>query len=79
MGGDLVDPVSHRPLVYHPGAPLGTRAILLAQPEPREVGLWPFARIERLGVRADGMLVRLQDDSREVRETKVPVTKDGGS
>ena len=67
----MVDPISERPWVYHPDAGPGTHAILLAQPEPLEFGLWPLARMERLGVRADGKLVDLQDDEREVDDSKI--------
>ena len=69
-GGDIVDLVSHRPLLYYPDAKPGTHAILLAQPEPNKIGLWPFITMRREGIRADGKLVDVQGDEREVDDSE---------
>jgi hypothetical protein len=61
-----LDPITERPLSYYPDAKPGTKAILLAQPEARRMGLWPFARMERLGIRVDGIFVDLEADGREL-------------
>ena len=52
--GDLLDPISHRPLIYCPDTQPGTQATLLAQPDPTQVGLWPFMTTWRNGIRANG-------------------------
>ena len=62
---ETLDPISHLPLLYYPDAKPGTKAILLAQPEPLELGLWPFVRMKRLGIRADGRIVHLHGDESE--------------
>jgi hypothetical protein len=65
-----VDPISHRPLLYHPEAEAGTNAILLAQPEAVRIGLWPFVATRRLGVQADGEVVGLPAHDARVDEAK---------
>ncbi len=69
--GDIVDRVSDRPLLYYPDAKPGTKALLLAQPEPLEIGLWPFVTTERLGIRADGKFVNVKGDEKEVDDSKI--------
>jgi hypothetical protein len=57
-------------LIYYPDAKPGTKAILVEQPEPLEVGLWPFIVTHRRAIRADGRLVDLHGDEREVDDSK---------
>jgi hypothetical protein len=62
-----IDPASQLPFLYDPKAGPGTTSILVAQPAAQSVGgLWPFGRMERLAVRADGSVVDLEGGSRVV-------------
>ena len=68
---DILDPIlPHHPLIYYPDAKPGTKAILAAQPEPLEVGLWPFIVTHRRAIRADGRLVDLHGDEKEGDDPK---------
>ena len=70
---DILDPIlPNRPLIYYPDAKPGTKAILVERPEPLEVGLWPFIVTHRRAIRADGRLVDLHGDEREVDDSKLP-------
>ena len=68
-GYDL-DPISRRPLLYYPDAKPGTKTIIVAQPEPLKAGLCPFITMKRWAIRADGKLVDLSGDERDVDESK---------
>ena len=58
LGGDFVpptcDPIFHKPWLYSSNAKPGTNAILLAWPEPLEVGVWPIIIRHREVIRANG-------------------------
>ncbi len=43
----LTDRVSRKPLLYFPDATHDTTDILVAQPEPFRMGLWPFGEMRR--------------------------------
>jgi hypothetical protein len=58
-GHFLLDPISRRPFVYHPGAEPGSSQVLLAQPTPVEIQFWPFKFNWREGIAADGTVVDL--------------------
>jgi hypothetical protein len=58
--GDIRDPIAKQPWLYYPRAPFGTTSILVMQPEPLQVGLWPLVRVHRHGVRADGRICEVQ-------------------
>jgi hypothetical protein len=64
MGETGIDLTSNLPLLYFPDAKPGTEEILIAQPQPFKVGLWPFVEMKRRGVRADGELVDVPSDER---------------
>ena len=70
-GGDILGTTTQRPYLYFPDAEPGTRAILLAQPGPHRIGLWPFVWTERLGIRADGRFVDIRGDEREVDDSRI--------
>ena len=85
-GGEVTDLVSRRPFLYYPDAKPGTHAVLFAQPEPHRIGLWPFVMTERLGIRADGRFVDIQDGEREADDSKIrqdcrtgPIKEFGGA
>ncbi len=48
----LKDKISGKPYLYFPDARYGTRDILLTQPQPFRLGLWPFGEIKRFILRA---------------------------
>ena len=48
------DPIFHKPWLYFPNAKPGTRDILLAWPEPLEMGVWPIVFKHRGVIRANG-------------------------
>ena len=55
----IFDPISHQPFLYFRDAEPGTKMILLAEPEPLKMGLWPLTVMQRRGVQADGEFVDL--------------------
>ncbi len=70
VGETVIDLTSSLPFLYFPDAKPGTEEILLAQPQPFKVGLWPFDEMWRKGVRVDGELVDVRGNERAVVEVK---------
>jgi len=56
---DRLDRISKKPLIYFPNAKSGTNDVLLAQPEPYRTRLWPFGKMRRRGMLANGNKVDL--------------------
>lgn len=63
---NLFDGISKKPLLYYPDAKYDTDEILLAQPEPYRTRLWPFGKMRRWGVLANGIRVDLNEGNRKL-------------
>jgi len=50
----LTDLISGKPFIYFPDATRNTKDVLLAQPEPFRMGLWPLGKMKRHAVLAIG-------------------------
>ena len=59
---EWIDQVSKKPLLYFPNARYWTDDVLLSQPEPYRSELWPFGKMKKYVILANGNCVDIYAD-----------------